>query len=136
MVDNGMKALRCAIGHGPMLRLQNRPEGGLFSLWLCESCGDLALRMELRGDIYWFKTAVIDRMGRRMMHKATCGFHTSESVLAEFACSCGNPDGPHMCDDCHAAAEESKMIQLEGDPGEVAAEKAQSEAYEGDDQPW
>ena len=132
MVDNGMKALRCAVGHGPMLRLQNRPEGGMFSLWLCESCGDLPLHMELRGDIYWFKTAVIDRMGRRDLPPAHPlpesrggGLHQvkSDHCPVRFGCCCANPDGPHMCMGCDTKAEDSKMAPPEliaPDPGEHA----------------
>lgn len=39
-------------------------------------------------------------------HRATCDFHPTEFV---FMCPCGNPRGPHMCDRCAAAAEDSKM---------------------------
>lgn len=130
MNDNGMKALRCAIGHGDMVRLQNRPEGGLFSLWLCERCGDLALHMELKGDIYWYKTAVLDRMGRRELNpprplpaSQSDGFHQvkCDYCPVRFGCGCPDRDGPHMCMGCDNRAEDSKT---------------QPQAREGDDLPW
>lgn len=78
MTDNTMRTLRCAVGHGDMVQLFGRPAGGMFSVWLCEGCGDLALHMEARGDIYWFKTAVIDRMGRRELWKGEPAFPTAD----------------------------------------------------------
>ncbi len=58
-------------------------------------------------------------------HLAKCDY-----CPERFNCSCGRPGQGHMCPRCDAAAEDSKMIQLEGDPGERADEARQEEGYE------
>ncbi len=153
MVDNGIESLRCGVAaHGPMeRRLSDRqPYAGPFSVWACLSCGTLALHLEWCGDIYWYGASASKDMWRtgpgdqrwtaeweaQPSHQATCDFHTTEFV---FTCPCINPEGPHMCGRCDTAAKDSKMAPPEliaPDPGEVAAEQAQAEAYEGEDLPW